>query len=77
MARNKARLRYDKDSDIVYIKIKDGPIEDTVDVAEDVFVERDKHGDIAGIEIWRARQLLPNPLAKHISDQLRVASKAG
>ena len=76
MAKNKAKLRYDKDSDIVYIKIKDGSIEDTVGVAEDVFVERDKDGNIAGIEIWRARQLLLNPLAKHISEQVKLASKA-
>lgn len=76
MAKNKAKVRYDKDSDIVYIKIKEGSIEDTVDVAEDVFVERDKDGNIAGIEIWRARQLLLNPLAKHISEQVKLASKA-
>jgi uncharacterized protein YuzE len=60
----------------VYIKFKEGSIEDTVDVAEDVFVERDKDGNIAGIEIWRARQLLLNPLAKHISEQVKLASKA-
>lgn len=76
MAKNKAKLRYDKDSDIVYIKIKEGPIEDTEDVAEDVFLERDRDGNIAGIEIWRARQLLLNPLAKHISKQVKVARKA-
>lgn len=76
MAKNKAKLRYDKDSDIVYIKIREGPVEDTEDVAEDVFVERDKDGNIAGIEIWRARQLLLNPLAKHISEQVKLASKA-
>lgn len=75
MAKNKAKLRYDKDSDIVYIKIREGPVEDTEDVAEDVFVERDKDGNIAGIEIWRARQLLLNPLAKHISEQVKLASK--
>jgi uncharacterized protein YuzE len=76
MAKNKAKLRYDKESDIVYIKIKEGPVENTEDVAEDVFVERDKDGNIAGIEIWRARQLLLSPLAKHISEQVKVASKA-
>ncbi len=73
MAKNKAKLRYDKDSDVVYIKIREGPVEDTEDVAEDVFVERDKDGNIAGIEIWRARQLLLNPLAKHISKQVKLA----
>jgi uncharacterized protein YuzE len=76
MAKNKAKLRYDKDSDVVYIKIREGPVENTEDVAEDVFVERDKDGNIAGIEIWRARQLLLNPLAKHISKQVKLASKA-
>ncbi len=55
MAKNKAKLRYDKDSDIVYIKVKEGSIEDTVDVAEDVFIEHDKDGNIAGIKIWGAK----------------------
>jgi uncharacterized protein YuzE len=76
MAKNKAKLRYDKDSDVIYIKIREGPVADTEGVAEDVFVERDKDGNIAGIEIWRARQLLLNPLAKHISKQVKLASKA-
>ncbi|MEM3089392.1 MAG: DUF2283 domain-containing protein [Candidatus Nitrosotenuis sp.] len=75
MVKNKTKLRYDKDSDILYIKIKEGSIEDTVDVAEDVFVERDKTGNIMGIEIWRARQLLLNPLAKHISEQVKLLAK--
>ncbi|MDE1863580.1 MAG: DUF2283 domain-containing protein [Thaumarchaeota archaeon] len=76
MAKNKPEIRYDRDSDILYIKIKEGSIDDTVDVAEDVFVEKDKNGNMVGIEIWRARQLLLNPLAKHISEQVKLVNKA-
>jgi uncharacterized protein YuzE len=72
MAKNKPEIRYDKDSDILFIKTSEGGIEDTRDVAEDVFVEHDKNGNICGIEIWRTRQLLLNPLARHISEQVKL-----
>lgn len=76
MVKNKPKVRYDQDADILYIKVREGSIKDTVDVAEDVFVELDDKGKIAGIEVWRARELLLNPLAKHISKQVKLASKA-
>jgi len=76
MAKSKAKVRYDQDADILYIKVKAGSIKDTIDVAEDVFVELDDKGKIAGIEVWRARELLLNPLAKHISKQVKLASQA-
>lgn len=75
MAKSKPKVRYDQDADILYIKVKGGSIKDTVDVAEDVFVEFDDKGKIAGIEVWRARELLLNPLAKQISKQVKLASK--
>ena len=75
MAKNKAKVRYDQDADILYIKVKGGSIKDTVDVAEDIFVEFDDRGNIAGIEVWRARELLLNPIAKHISKQVKLASE--
>ena len=75
MAKSKPKVRFDQDADILYIKVKGGSIKDTVDVAEDVFVELDDKGNIAGIEVWRARELLLNPLAKHISKQVKLASK--
>ena len=76
MAKTKPKVRYDQDADIVYIKVKAGSIKDTIDVAEDVFVELDDKGKIAGIEVWRASELLLNPLAKYISKQVKLASEA-
>jgi uncharacterized protein YuzE len=75
MAKNRPKVRYDQDADILYIKVKGGSIKDTVDVAEDVFVEFDDKGNIAGIEVWRARELLLNPLAKQISKQVKLLVK--
>ena len=75
MAKSKPKVRFDQDADILYIKVKGGSIKDTVDVAGDVFVEFDDKGNIAGIEVWRARELLLNPLAKQISKQVKLLVK--
>jgi len=75
MAKIKPKVRYDEDADILFIKVRGGSVKDTVDVAEDVFVEFDDEGNIAGIEVWRARDLLLNPIAKHISKRAKLASK--
>ena len=75
MVKNKPKVRYDQDADILYIKVKGGSIKDMVDVAGDVFVEFDDKGNIAGIEVWRARELLLNPLAKQISKQVKLLVK--
>jgi len=48
------RVRYDPKADILYILIKDGEISDSDEIDEDVWIEYDKDGKIAGIEIWNA-----------------------
>jgi len=48
------RVRYDPKADILYILIKEGEISDSDEIDEDVWIEYDKDGKIAGIEIWNA-----------------------
>lgn len=76
MAKGKVRVRYDPEADIVYMLIKEGPIKDTVDVAEDVFIEFAEDESIAGIEVWRARENIFKPLADHIAMQAKIAKGA-
>jgi Uncharacterized conserved small protein len=52
MDKNKIKIRYDKDGDILYILSAKGPVKDTIEIGEDVFIEIDKNGKIVGIEIW-------------------------
>ena len=51
------KVRYDADSDILYISIKDEDVEDMDELGEDVFVEYNKDGEIIGIEIWAGSQI--------------------
>jgi len=49
------KSRYDAESDILYLLIKEGNIKDTVEVSEDMFIEYDENDEPVGIELWRAR----------------------
>jgi len=61
------KVRYDSDSDILYLLIKGGFIEDTVEVSEDLFVEYDEKRDIVGIELWRVRRNLFGEVLKYLN----------
>ena len=59
------KVRYDPDSDILYLLIKEGDIEDTTEVSEDLFVEYDEKKNIVGIGLWRARRNLSGEILKY------------
>jgi len=73
MGENQIRIRYDQEGDILYILVKDGGIKDTVEIGEDVFVEVDEEGKIAGVEVWRARRNIFRELVKYM-DELKETS---
>jgi uncharacterized protein YuzE len=68
MGKNKIEVRYDKDGDILYILSAKGPVKDTVEIGEDVFVEIGENDEIIGIEIWQARKHIFSELIKYIED---------
>lgn len=49
------KSRYDEDSDILYLLIREGEVKDTVEVGDDIFIEYDDNDNPVGIELWRAR----------------------
>ena len=55
MGENRMKSRYDEDSDILYLLIREGEVKDTVEVSEDLFIEYDDNDNPVGIELWRAR----------------------
>ncbi len=67
MGENEMKVRYDQDSDILYLLIKEGDIEDTIEVSEDLFVEYDEKKNIAGIELWRVRRNLFGEILKYLN----------
>ena len=64
-------VHYDPEAVILYILLREGPVEDTVEVAEDVFVELDEKGEVIGIEIWRASKNVLEPLTQVIAEKIK------
>ena len=77
MGANRPKVRYDREADIFYILVREGPVKDTVEVAEDIFIELDEDGKVAGIEIWRASQLVIRPVAEEMAEALRRLTEPG
>jgi len=73
VAEGKVKVRFDPEADILYILVKEGPVRDTIEVAEDIFIEHAEDGSIAGIEVWRARELILRNLAEHVKTMMKIA----
>ena len=73
------RVLYDPKADILYIVVKEGPVEDTIEANDDIFIELGKSGEIIGIEIWRASrnimEAIVRELAKRVKEALTVIGK--
>lgn len=52
------QIDYDPQADAVYIRLRSGEVEDTVEVDRYIFVDMDKDGTPIGIEILFAGKLL-------------------
>jgi len=53
------RVRYDAEADAMYLRLRDGAIAETVEVAEMVYVDVDKDGHPIGVEFVVASDFLP------------------
>ncbi len=71
----KPRIRYDPDHDILYILFEEGPVDDTIEAGEDVFVEL-REGRVIGIEVWRAERII-EVVAEKLAEKLRRALRGG
>jgi uncharacterized protein YuzE len=67
------KVRYDPEADILYFLIKEGEVEDTIEVDEDIFIEYGADREIVGIEVWQARK---NVLPKFIEYLRELQHKA-
>ena len=66
------KSRYDAESDILYLLIKEGNVKDTVEVSEDMFIEYDENNEPVGIELWRARTNVFGELLKYLNKLTEV-----
>ena len=61
------KVNYDPESDIFYIIIKEGPIKDTIEADNDIFLEIAEDESVVGIEVWNASKNILEPIAKELS----------
>ena len=67
-------VHYDPEADILYIVLREGPAEDTIEIDEDIFVEIDEKGNIIGIEIWQASRNLLDHLSRAIASKIKTTT---
>jgi len=65
-------VEYDPESDILYIRIKDERVKETVDLNDDIFADLNEKGEIVGIEIWQARKNIFPELLKFLDMAKKV-----
>jgi uncharacterized protein YuzE len=72
LGENKVKVEYDRDADIIYIKLKDSKIVDTRMLGEDVYVDIDIDENFVGIEIWKASQNAILPISREIAQEVKI-----
>lgn len=72
MGEDKVKVEYDRDADILYIKMKDSKIVDTRMLGEDVYVDIDMDENFVGIEIWKASQNAILPISREIAQEVKI-----
>ena len=63
------KMHYDPKADTLYIVLREGPAEDTVEVDE-------KKGNIVGIGVWRASRNLLDQLSQTIAARIKAAASS-
>ena len=66
MGKNKVKVWFDEEENILYISLRKGEAIDSEE-KEEVKIEYDKEGKIIGIEILNVSEKLIKPLAKKIA----------
>lgn len=69
---NKPIINYDLKSDVIYIVAKKGKEEEFIEIAPGINVELDENGQVIGIEILNASQVL-KPIAKPLYQHMQMA----
>ena len=69
------KVRYDPESDILYIQIKEDKVKETVDLDDDIFADLNEKGEIVGIEIWQTRKYIFSELLKFLDRAKKVVSQ--
>jgi len=72
MDKDKVNIRYDSEGDILYILSRKGSIKDTIEIADDVFLEIGENDEILGIEIWQIRKNIFPEILKYFEELKKI-----
>ncbi|AIY89350.1 DUF2283 domain-containing protein [Geoglobus acetivorans] len=61
------KVEYDPEADILYIRIKEDEIKDTVDWNDDIWADLNEKGEVVGIEIWKARKHVISEILRYLN----------
>ncbi|MHA1207715.1 MAG: DUF2283 domain-containing protein [Candidatus Freyarchaeota archaeon] len=70
MGKNKIKMWYDEDVDILYISLREGEGIDSEEIKENLRVEYNKKGDVIGLEISNISELLAKTLAEKLKQAI-------
>lgn len=75
MKKTNQKIYYDKKTDVLWLNVKSGAEEEHREVAPGVSVELDKKGELLGIEILNASQVLGSKLSAKSSQPEAILHK--
>lgn len=68
MDKNKVKMWYDEEADILYLSLKEGRAVDSKEIEENIRVEYDKKGEIVGLEISNISRYLAKSIAEKLKE---------
>ena len=69
------KINYDPEEDILYIIVKEGSIFDSKEIDEDIRLEYDRKGEVAGLEIMNARKNIAKTFAREIAEEIGTPNR--
>jgi len=68
MDKNKVKMWYDEETDILYLSLKEGRAVDSEEIEENIRIEYDKKGEIVGLEISNISRYLAKSIAEKLKE---------
>lgn len=72
MDKNKIKVWYDEETDILYVSFKSGVSVDSEEIDEDIRIEYGKDGEVVGIEIHNLTKMVAKSLAAQIKEVTKL-----
>jgi len=69
------KVNYDSEEDVLYIVVREGRVFDSKEIDEDIRLEYDEKGEVAGIEIMNARRNIAKILAQEIAREIKAVAR--